>query len=269
MAQAPLNLRKLKTIQHGGNNAGVSSGQSQANEAGAKATPAPVQTPVQAGSQAPAAGPDSGAVSGDAGSSAPSSNLMKLRLGGRTPSRSSVPVSPAQATPSPAPTKPPSLAAGSSAGSSAGLLEIASDESAGSVTLAETISYPDEIPAQAPERKLPPELDETMKGFVQALDSMYLPSVIHDPEICGQMIRRIMSELQEQPQYLKLIQDDDVATMIRGMRDSMGMARMRKLEAKTKRSGGGGKKKTSGLANDEMLGDLKALAGAMGMDFDE
>lgn len=58
----------------------------------------------------------------------------------------------------------------------------------------------------------------------------------YDPEMFGGMIRQIMQELQEHPEYSKMIVDEDVHTLMRGLRESMGMAKIKKAE---KSKGGG------------------------------
>lgn len=93
-------------------------------------------------------------------------------------------------------------------------------------------AFDDEIPAIAPTRDLPDELDESMKAFVSQLDSIY--EIVHDPDLFGQMIRTIMQELQENPDYTKLMADQDVHTMLRGLRQSMGLAKVKKAEKSTK-----------------------------------
>lgn len=142
---------------------------------------------------------------------------------------------------------------------------IASDESTGLATLPAT-SFSDEIPATAPIRDLPDDLSESMLAFVKTLDGIY--EVASDPELFGQMIKHIMMELRENPQYKKLLADDDVATMIRGMRESMGLARIKKEASKAKRSGSTSKSRKSSVKNDDMLDDLAALAASSGMTFD-
>lgn len=165
-----------------------------------------------------------------------------------------------------APASPKPTSAEPKSGPVDSLAALSADESTGVPTVSE-IAYADEIPAQAPERQLPEGLDEQMQGFVKSLDSIY--TVMDDPELFAQMIRSIMMELQSNPQYIKLICDDDVAAMIRGMRESMGLARIKKETAKAKRAGtGGAKAKKSSPKADAMLDDLAALAAASGVEFD-
>lgn len=162
------------------------------------------------------------------------------------------------------PDAPPTGATTTAAGPVDSLEALAKDESTGSPTIESISGFPDEIPATAPDREVPDDLSDEAKNFVQSLDSMY--EVLNDPELFGQMIRSIMMELQNNPQYSKLICDDDVMVMIRGMRESMGLARIRK-EAKKKSTPSGSRKSVA--KNDEVFDDLAALAGSMGMSFDQ
>lgn len=278
MAQKPLNLLSLKAKenQNVGNTsqkevessgqAGVANGEAQGDSISVGTESRPTQKHSESNRTGSVASDSAVATASSGGKSTASKPLLKgLNLGG-TKARPTAPASPP--TPKQESTKGPGDSSTRAvADAPTGLKALAQDESPGLTTVSEAIKYDDEIPAQAPERELPEELDEAMQGFVQALDSVYNPQVLHDPELCGQMIRRIMSELQEQPQYIKLIQDDDAMVMIRGMRESMGLARIRKLESKRKPSGGSRAKKATGKAA-EALDDLQALAGEMGMSFE-
>lgn len=108
-------------------------------------------------------------------------------------------------------------------------------------------AFADEIPATAPTRELPEELTDGMKAFVTSLDSIY--EIVHDAELFGQMIRTIMQELQENPEYTKLLADQDVHTMLRGLRSSMGLAKIKKAEKATKTRGSKAAPKTAALAS--------------------
>jgi len=92
--------------------------------------------------------------------------------------------------------------------------------------------FDDEIEATAPDRPVDPDLTTQQIDFVGSLDNIY--QVLNDPEMFGQSIRIIMMELQENPEYIKLVQDQDVNVMIRAMRSTMGMARIKKTEKKAK-----------------------------------
>ena len=117
--------------------------------------------------------------------------------------------------------------------------------------------FADEVPADAPIRELDPDLDEQAKGFINSLDSVY--GIMHEPDLLGGVVRNIMIELGNHPEYRKLIQPKDVHTLVRGMRESMGLARIKKEESKAKRSGGRGKKTE--------IQDLDVLKALDGMDF--
>jgi len=116
--------------------------------------------------------------------------------------------------------------------------------------------FQDEIPATGPARDLPPELEPAGKAFVDSLDSIY--RVIHEPDLLGGVVRGIMIELQNHPEYRKLIAPSDMHTMVRGMRESMGLARIKKEESKAKRSP---------KAKKTEINDLAVLEALEGMDF--
>lgn len=116
----------------------------------------------------------------------------------------------------------------------------------------------DEIEATAPDRDLPPDLEITQLAFVEQLDNIY--QIINDPELFGQSVRIIMMELQENPEYIKLISDTDVATMIRAMRNTMGLARIKKQsKSRTAKATTAAKKK--GTVGDKEMGMLDSLLG--------
>jgi hypothetical protein len=54
------------------------------------------------------------------------------------------------------------------------------------------------------------------------IDGIY--EIIHDPDLLGGVIRNIMVELKSNPEYTKLMAPEDFRTMVRGMRESMGLA---------------------------------------------
>lgn len=124
-------------------------------------------------------------------------------------------------------------------------------------TLGTTSRFADEIPATAPVRELPPELAEQAVQFTKSLDSVY--QCLHEPELLGGVIRGVMIELSNHPEYRKLISPMDYHTMVKGMRESMGMARIKKEESKAKRTPS--KKST-------VITDLDALNALEGMNFD-
>lgn len=125
--------------------------------------------------------------------------------------------------------------------------------------------FEDEIEATAPERALAPDLTVQQTQFIESLDGIY--PVLHDPELFGQAVRMIMLELQENPEYIKLVQDQDVHTMIRGMRNTMGLAKIRKQE-KSRKTGGAAKKSARGKSSvsEDDMALLDSLLGGGGLD---
>lgn len=118
-----------------------------------------------------------------------------------------------------------------------------------------TISgFADETPANAPTRELPEDLNKEQLDFVSMIDNVY--GILHEPEMLSGVIRNIMIELQSNPQYIKLICDEDVRTWVRAMRESMGLARVKKAEKKA----GTGRAKKSGKGVDaDMLAAFASL----------
>lgn len=127
----------------------------------------------------------------------------------------------------------------------------ASDETAPEKSYSDE-RFLDEIEATAPERAITADLTPQQMSFIESLDSIY--PVLHDPDLFGQAVRVIMLELQENREYKKLICDQDVSTMIRGMRNTMGLAKIRKQE-KSRKSGNASNKssrKKSAVSDDDM-----------------
>lgn len=121
--------------------------------------------------------------------------------------------------------------------------------------------FSDEVPATKPLRDLSvidAEADEAirkgMASFAELIDGVFL--IIDDAEMLGNVIRSIMMELKANPQYMKLVQDDDVRAWIQGMRDSMGLQKIKKEARKTSRKGGASKN-----VDADMMADLDSLIG--------
>jgi hypothetical protein len=121
----------------------------------------------------------------------------------------------------------------------------------------------DEIEATAPDRELPEDLSEQGREFVSLLDSTY--TILNDADMFAQQVRTIMMELQENPEYEKLISDMDVHVMIRAMRNTMGLAKIRK-QAK-KRTTGTASGRAKSPSKKQALMD-KALGLSIGMEID-
>lgn len=124
-------------------------------------------------------------------------------------------------------------------------------EEAGSISS----GFLDEIEATAPDRNLPAELGPQQLAFVESLDGIY--SVLHDPDFFAGSIRSIMSELQENKEYIKLVSDQDIHTMIHGMRNIMGLAVIKKTEKK--KPAARGKK---ARVDDDTMALLDSLGGS-------
>lgn len=120
--------------------------------------------------------------------------------------------------------------------------------------------FDDETPADKPTRELPADADDNLIQFVAQLDMVY--ELHHDPELMGNVIRGIMIELGDNPQYDDQISDSDMRTMLQGMRRSMGLAVVKKSEAKAKRGGA-----TKGKGTGRNV-DMSLLAGFEGVNFD-
>lgn len=127
------------------------------------------------------------------------------------------------------------------------------------------MQFPDEIEATAPLRELPEDLTPQQMTFIESLDSIY--EVLHDPELLGQSIRMVMQELQENPEYTKLISDHDVHTMIKSIRNVMGITKIRKEEKTAKRGTGKGKSTASSKFDADTMAQLDAMmAGSKAFD---
>lgn len=116
-------------------------------------------------------------------------------------------------------------------------------------------SFTDETPADKPTRELPETLTKEELGFIDMIDGVY--EVLHEPDLLGSVIRNIIIELKSHPEYMRLTAPDDIRAWVRGMRESMGLAKVKKQETKAKKSGGAGRK--SKLVDDDMLAALKDI----------
>lgn len=129
------------------------------------------------------------------------------------------------------------------------------------------MQFPDEIEATAPIRELPEDLSAQQLTFVESLDTIY--EVLHDPDLLGQSIRMVMQELQSNPEYTKLVSDHDVHTMIKSIRNVMGITKIRKDEKSAKRGTGGRKSSASSKFDDDTMAQLDAMmAGSKAFDDD-
>jgi hypothetical protein len=129
----------------------------------------------------------------------------------------------------------------------------------GSAPRGERVAYfADETPAVKPTRELPEGITKEGLGFVDMIDGIY--EIIHDPDLLGGVIRNIMVELKSNPEYTKLMAPEDFRTMVRGMRESMGLARVKKQESKAKKSS----PRKSKQLDDDVLAGLDDILGDIG-----
>lgn len=127
------------------------------------------------------------------------------------------------------------------------------------------MQFPDEIEATAPVRELPEDLTAQQQQFIESLNNIY--EVLHDADMLGQSIRMVMQELQEFPEYTKLISDHDVHTMIKSIRNVMGITKIRKEEKSAKRGSGGKKSSASSKFDADTMAQLDAMmAGSKAFD---
>lgn len=113
---------------------------------------------------------------------------------------------------------------------------------------------PNEVPAEAVVRELADDASPGVLKFVEMLDSV--PKLFHDPDTLGQVIRNIMVSLSEEESFIQMVQPDDYKFIIRGMRDVLEGAAIKK--ASTKRKASPKKAKKTALDSDDlaMLDDL-------------
>src|SRR3546814_4821872 len=84
--------------------------------------------------------------------------------------------------------------------------------------------FPDEIEATAPARELPADLTAQQLQFVESLDVIY--TVLHDADMLGHSIRSVMQELQENKEFIQLVSDHDIHTMINAIRKDRQSTRL-------------------------------------------
>lgn len=129
------------------------------------------------------------------------------------------------------------------------------DEGVAPVALRQTKSqFDDETPATKPQRELPGDAEKGLLQFVSLIDGVY--EIIGDSELLGNVIRSIMIELKSNPQYMKQVHKEDVHQWVKAMRDSMGMARIKKQEKKKAAPGSKAKGAKSDPDMEQAFADL-------------
>src|SRR3546814_5765582 len=104
--------------------------------------------------------------------------------------------------------------------------------------------------------ELPADLTAQQLQFVESLDVIY--TVLHDADMLGQSIRSVMQELQENKEFIQLVSDHDIHTMIKAIRNVIGVAKIRKEEKSSKRKTGGAKRTASSKFDADTLRDRKS-----------
>lgn len=104
-----------------------------------------------------------------------------------------------------------------------------------------------ESPASAPARDYPAELDAQQLTFVADLDSLY--TVFDDISLVSQAIRNLIAEMRENPNYVDLVMDDDRHTMMRALKETLGLAQVKKAAKKRAAPKKSAAKTTKALSN--------------------
>lgn len=116
---------------------------------------------------------------------------------------------------------------------------------------------PGEVPASSANESQPGDMDAKMQAFKALVDKV--PTLFDDADLMGQALRKIMSDLQTNPEFFEMLVDENIHNMVRGFKDTMGAAQI-KAQAKKKPSS---RSKPSKLdAND--LGELDNMLAQMG-----
>src|SRR3546814_18716496 len=68
-----------------------------------------------------------------------------------------------------------------------------------------------------------------------------------------------MQELQENKEFIQLVSDHDIHTMIKAIRNVMGVAKIRKEEKSSKRKTGGAKRTASSKFDADTVSQLDAM----------
>lgn len=119
------------------------------------------------------------------------------------------------------------------------------------VDLHVSTSLPGESPAANSPLDLKPEVAERMKMFTDSLDT--LRAAFDDVELMPQIVRQIMLDMQETPEFLEMLSDKDINLMMDSFYKTMAIARASKEKKKVS------KKKTvstKGAEANALLDDM-------------
>jgi len=111
---------------------------------------------------------------------------------------------------------------------------------------------------EAPDRGDVSTLAPEAQEFLSNLDSIY--GVWHDAQLFSQIISSVMQELKENPAFEELIADDDARIMVKGMRESLGVARANKA-AKARKVGASPAKRAKASFDDDAFNDILKASG--------
>jgi hypothetical protein len=125
-------------------------------------------------------------------------------------------------------------------------------------------AFTDETPADKPMREIPADCNAQMKLFIEMMDNMYDTELRQDLELLSGMIRSIMVELKSNPQYIQQVRKEDIRTWVQAMRQTMGLAKIKKAEKQEKRKGSGTRSPSKGKKTDDTFDDIFAELGISG-----
>lgn len=112
------------------------------------------------------------------------------------------------------------------------------------VSTAESLSAAVDISAEldgciaAGDASNPQDGDAPDAMAVFAAEVKRVEELFEEPELLSQVLRTIMVELQEHPEFEEVMSAEDIGMMSRAMRDVLGLASIKKAAAKRKTSGG-------------------------------
>lgn len=112
-----------------------------------------------------------------------------------------------------------------------------------------------EIPATQCYDELPGDMSEEMKGFIELVNRV--PEMFDDADMMSQCLRRIMTNMQANHEFVEMLSDKQISTIIKGAKSILGFTQL-KAESKKK---GSNRKKGPSLDVDDMGEIDKMLEG--------
>lgn len=117
-----------------------------------------------------------------------------------------------------------------------------------------------EIPATECMRDLPEDMTKEMESFLGLVDRV--PTLFDDPEMLGQSLRRIMTDMQTNPEFEPMLSDEDTMNIIKAAKKVLGAVQ---FKAETKRTKTTSNRKTKPKLSADDMGDLDNLLADMGI----